>query len=490
MVCGTASNAGKSTVVAGLCRLLSRRGLQVAPFKAQNMALNSAVTLSGHEIGRAQFSQAQAAGVEATVDMNPVLIKPTTDTEAQVIVNGRPYAAMSAAEYHHHKPELFEMVLDSLTRLRRNFDAVVAEGAGSPAEINLAATDIVNLRVAERAGMGAVVVGDIDLGGVFASLYGTVALLPPEHRRLVRGFVINKFRGDPQLIGDGLADLERRCGVPTLGVLPMLDSVRIDSEDSVALRDMPRSGADSHPDDGQLNVAVVAYPCLSNFTDLDSLAAEGDVSLRFVRSVRELGHPDLIVLGGSKATAADLEWMRTRGLASAVVSAAREGRSVVLGICGGYQMLGRTIEDDVESRCGVVDGLGLLAVETRFEADKLLARSSGRAFDADVEGYQIHHGRVRRAPGGAATPWLWFDGDAGAEGWSAGEVYGTTLHGLLDSDGFRRAFLAHVASFAGCRYEPDPVPFASRRLEQFDIVADTMEECLDVAGVLEIMGIS
>ncbi len=498
MVCGTASNAGKSTLVAGLCRLLARRGLRVAPFKSQNMALNSAVTLSGHEIGRAQFSQAQAAGVEATVDMNPVLIKPTSDTDAQVVVNGRPFATMSAAEYHHHKPELFEMVLDSLARLRRNFDAVVAEGAGSPAEINLAPTDIVNLRVAERGGMNAVVVGDIDLGGVFASLYGTVELLSPEQRRLVRGFVINKFRGDPQLLGDATSDLEQRCGVPTLGVLPMLEDVRIDAEDSVALREMPvvTSGTERsrthrtgvHPDSARLSVAVIAYPCLSNFTDLDPLAHEGDVSLRFVRSVRELGHPDLIVLGGSKATAADLEWMRWRGLDQAVAAAAHDRRSVVLGICGGYQMLGRVIDDDVESGLGVVEGMGLLDVETRFEHDKLLDRTSGTAFGAAVSGYQIHHGRVRRTPGGTATPWLWFNQEP--EGWSAGEVYGTTLHGLFESDDFRRAFLTHVAALNDCRYDPDPVPFRERRDRQFDIVADAMEECLDMPALLDIMGVS
>ncbi|MXW96056.1 MAG: cobyric acid synthase [Acidimicrobiaceae bacterium] len=498
MVCGTASNAGKSTLVAGLCRLLARRGLRVAPFKSQNMALNSAVTLSGHEIGRAQFSQAQAAGVEATVDMNPVLIKPTSDTDAQVVVNGRPYATMSAAEYHKHKPELFEMVLDSLARLRRTFDAVVAEGAGSPAEINLAPTDIVNLRVAERGGMNAIVVGDIDLGGVFASLYGTVALLPTEQRRLVRGFVINKFRGDPQLLGDATADLEKRCGIPTIGVLPMLEDVHIDTEDSVALRDMPIVASDTdrdcthragaHPSTAQLNVAVIAYPCLSNFTDLDPLANEGDVSLRFVRSVRELGHPDLIVLGGSKATAADLEWMRTRGLDQAVATAARKRRSVLLGICGGYQMLGRTIDDDVESRLGVVEGMGLLDVETRFEHDKMLAHVSGTAFGAAVTGYQIHHGRVRRKPDGTATPWLWFNQEP--DGWCADEVYGTTLHGLFESDDFRRAFLTHVATLNGCRYDPDPVPFSERRQRQFDAVADAMEECLDMSTLLEIMGIS
>ena len=314
----------------------------------------------------------------------------------------------------------------------------------------------------------------------------------------MRGFVINKFRGDPQLLGDATADLEKRCGIPTIGVLPMLEDVHIDTEDSVALRDMPIVASDTdrdcthragaHPSTAQLNVAVIAYPCLSNFTDLDPLANEGDVSLRFVRSVRELGHPDLIVLGGSKATAADLEWMRTRGLDQAVATAARKRRSVLLGICGGYQMLGRTIDDDVESRLGVVEGMGLLDVETRFEHDKMLAHVSGTAFGAAVTGYQIHHGRVRRKPDGTATPWLWFNQEP--DGWCADEVYGTTLHGLFESDDFRRAFLTHVATLNGCRYDPDPVPFSERRQRQFDAVADAMEECLDMSTLLEIMGIS
>ena len=483
MVCGTASNAGKTTVVAGLCRLLARRGLRVAPFKAQNMALNSAVTSSGHEIGRAQFAQAQAAGVPATVDMNPVLLKPTGDSDAQVIAAGRPIGAMSAAEYHERKPELFELVLESLSQLRRDFDAVVLEGAGSPAEINLADSDIVNLRIAERAGLPAVVVGDIDLGGVFASLAGTVALLPPEHRRLVRGFLINKFRGDPALLGDGLEHLERHCGVPTLGVIPMLDGMHIDAEDSVALAQMPPPRADAH-----LDVAVIAFPRLSNFTDLDPLLAESDMGVRFVRSVRELGRPDLIVLGGSKATVDDLSWMRSRGLADAATAAATNDETVVLGICGGYQMLGQVIHDDVESRRGTVQGLGLLDVETVFEDDKVLAQRQGEALGVHVEGYQIHHGRVRPCLDTGAVPWLWLDGEP--DGFCEGPIMGTSLHGVFDSDAFRRAFLAHVAAMRRCDFVPVPGSFAARREAQFDRVADALEAHLDLAALFDIIGIT
>lgn len=483
MVCGTSSNAGKTTVVAGLCRLLARRGLRVAPFKAQNMALNSAVTSSGHEIGRAQFAQAQAAGVPATVDMNPVLLKPTTDRQAQVIVAGRPIGAMSAAAYHKYKPELFELVLASLRRLRDTFDVVIAEGAGSPAEINLAADDIVNLRVAERAGIGAVLVGDIDLGGVFAALVGTVGLLPAAQRGLVRGFVINKFRGDPALLGDGLAELERHCGVPTLGVIPMLNDLHIDAEDSVALAAMPPPRADAH-----LDVAVIAFPRLSNFTDLDPLLGESDVGVRFVRSVRELGRPDLILLGGSKSTVADLAWMRERGLAGAVLEAANEHGAVVLGICGGYQMMGRSIADEVESSEGVVAGLDLLGVETVFEHDKVLAQRHGEALGADVEGYQIHHGRVRPCLEGVAEPWLWLDGQP--DGFCDGPIMGTSLHGVFDSDAFRHAFLAHVAEIRGCDYVPARGSFAGRRDQQFDRVADALEEHLDIPALWRIIGLA
>ena len=483
MVCGTASNAGKTTVVAGLCRLLARRGLRVAPFKAQNMALNSAVTASGHEIGRAQFCQAQAAGVEPTVDMNPVLLKPTSDRASQVMVNGRPLGSMSAAEYHEHKPELFAMVLDCLQRLRSTHDAVVLEGAGSPAEINLAATDIVNLRIAERADLPAIVVGDIDLGGVFASLAGTVALLPLAQRDLVRGFVINKFRGDSALLGDGLDELERRCGVPTLGVIPLLDDLRLPAEDSVALAENWRTH-----DTAQLDVAVIAFPRLSNFTDFDPLASEPDVALRLVRSARELGRPDLILLGGSKSTVADLAWMRERGIAAAVQEAVDDHGALVLGICGGYQMMGRSIADEVESAAGTVAGLDMLGVGTVFEHDKVLAQRDGEALGARVEGYQIHHGRVRPCPDTEGEPWLWLNGEP--DGWRRGRVIGTSLHGLFDADEFRHAFLAHVAEVRGCGFVPGSGSFAECREEQFDRLADSLAAHLDVDALWEMMGIA
>ncbi len=317
MVCGTTSDAGKSTIVAGLCRVLARRGVAVAPFKAQNMALNSAVTPSGHEIGRAQAAQAEAAGIEADVAMNPILLKPTSDRASQVVVLGRPWDVLDAAAYQQAKAELWEIVLAQLDDLRRRFDVVICEGAGSPAEINLFAGDIVNLRLADGAGLPALLVGDIDRGGVFAALYGTVALLPPEWQARVQGFVINKFRGDPALLRDGPAELERRTGIPTLGVVPWVAGVPIDAEDSLALRsfaaDQPTTEASAG---AALDVAVIQLPRLANFTDVDPLVLEPGVRVRMVRGAFDLGTPDLLVLLGSKATISDLEWLRATGLAA------------------------------------------------------------------------------------------------------------------------------------------------------------------------------
>ncbi|MEM9561724.1 MAG: cobyric acid synthase [Actinomycetota bacterium] len=483
MVCGTTSNSGKTTVVAGLCRSLRRAGVRVAPFKAQNMALNSAVTRTGHEIGRAQYLQAQAAGVEPEVAMNPVLLKPTGERSSQVVVMGRPIGTLSAVEYHEAKPELFALVLDALADLRSRFDVVLVEGAGSPAEINLLANDIVNLRLAEAAGLPAVVVGDIDPGGVFASLYGTVAVLPDELRSLVGGFIINKLRGDPALLLDGTDQLARLSGLPTIGVVPMLDGLRLDAEDSLAL-DAPFEPAI----DASLDVAVIHLPRISNFTDLDALALEPDVAVRYVRSARELGRPDLVVIPGSKATVSDLSWLRTRGLDRAI--AALGDTTTIIGICGGYQMLGRSIDDDVESGDGRCTGLGLLPVETTFGPDKVLACRIGTAIGQPVSGYQIHHGRVTRSDtdggGGGSDVWLSLDGDE-PEGIRNGRVYGTTLHGVFDTDGFRHRFLGDVAARAGATFTPGDRTPAEHRERELDRLADHLETSIDLPAIAELI---
>ncbi len=488
MVCGTASNAGKSHVVTGLCRLLSRRGVEVAPFKAQNMALNSYITPAGHEIGRAQAIQALAAGVEPDVAMNPILLKPTGERTSQVVVNGSPIGHLSATEYHARKPALFETVLASLADLRTRYDVVVVEGAGSPAEINLLDHDIVNLPLARAAGLPAVVVGDIDRGGVFAACYGTVALLPDHYRDLVRGFVINKFRGDPALLGDGLAELERRTGVPTLGVLPWVHDVALDAEDSLALSGPgPRSSGGPIAD--PLDVAVVRLPRISNFTDVDALAIEPGVHVRLVEDGGGLGDPDLVVLPGSKATVSDLDWLRGRGLDRAI-AACRHAGTTVLGVCGGYQMLGRRILDRVESGRGPTEGLGWLDVDTEFEAVKTTRQRRGHAAGARVSGYEIRHGRIDRV--GRELGWIRLDDAYGAEVEGArsgdGGVLGTSLHGLFEEDAFRTSFLQAVASRRAKRFVPAGVSFATARRTQWDRLADLLESHLDLEALGSLIG--
>jgi adenosylcobyric acid synthase len=474
-VSGCTSDAGKSTVVAGLCRLLARNGVAVAPFKAQNMALNSYVTRSGDEIGRAQGVQALAAGIEPTAAMNPILLKPTSERTSQVIVMGQPIGTMDAAGYHEHKPELLAMVLDALADLRSRYDVVLCEGAGSPAEINLLAHDIVNLRIAVEGGMRSVIVGDIDRGGVFAHLFGTVELLPTDLRATVGGFIINCFRGDPALLGDGMAQLEARCGVPTLGVLPMLEGLWLDGEDSVALgAPIPTAGpALADP----LEVVAVRLPRLSNYTDLDALALEPGVSVRYVADAASIGRPDLVVLPGSKETVRDLAWLRAQGIDRAIAASGAE----VLGICAGYQMLGERIDDGVESGTGEVTGLGWLpGVTTAFGVTKVLRQHDG----AQAAGYQIHHGRVSGPRDGGWVPLD--DGDEGTTG-PDGTVRGTTLHGLFEHDGFRTGFLVDLGVRRGKRFVPGGAAFAAARTARFDTIADALEHHLDVEALTDLI---
>jgi adenosylcobyric acid synthase len=469
LVAGTTSDAGKSVVTAGICRWLVRQGVMVAPFKAQNMSLNSMVTHDGAEIGRAQVMQAAAARVEPSAHMNPVLLKPGSDRRSQVVVLGRPVAEVDALEYGAHKERLRAVVAASLATLRAEYDVVVCEGAGSPAEINLRDGDLANMGLARAAELPVIVVGDIDRGGVFASLYGTVGLLEPADQRLVAGFVINKFRGAPELLKPGLAQIEALTGRDVYGVLPWLSDLRLDAEDSLALDRYTTTA-------GEFRVAVVRLPRISNFTDVDALAAEPGVAVSFATSPAELAGADLVVLPGSRATVADLRWLRERGLDLEIINRAKERRPV-LGICGGYQMLAREIRDDVESHAGVVPGLGLLPARVEFAPGKTLRRPHGTAYGETVHAYEIHHG-ITTVEGG--EPFL--------DGCRDGAVWGTTWHGALENDGFRRRFLADVAATAGVDFTPAPdTDFAALREAQLDALGDLVENHLDTAALTRLI---
>ncbi len=472
LVAGTSSDAGKSVLVAGLCRWLARQGVPVAPFKAQNMALNSAVTADGAEIGRAQAMQAAAACVEPEAVMNPVLLKPGSDTHSQVVLLGQRVAEAGALDYQELKPVLQAAVAESLADLRRRFDVVICEGAGSPSEINLRHRDIANMGLARAADLPVVVVGDIDRGGLLAAMYGTLAVLEPADQRHIAGFIVNKFRGDPRLLAPGLDMLQAMTGRPSFGVLPWRHDLWLDAEDSLDLDSRPRA-APPPRGAGTLRIAVVRLPRMSNVTDVDPLAAEPGVIVDLASTPAQLDGADLVILPGTRATVSDLGWLRDSGLAAAIADRARHGRPV-LGICGGYQMLAREITDDVEGRTGTVTGLGLLPATVRFAAAKTLARPSGAALGELVTGYEIHHGVVT-VDGGADF----------LDGCEAGAVRGTTWHGIFDNDGFRRAFLRDLAARAGRDFTPAPdISFADVRERRYNVLADMIAGHLDTTAIL------
>jgi adenosylcobyric acid synthase len=471
LVAGTASDAGKSVITAGICRWLVRQGLTVAPFKAQNMSLNSAVTADGCEIGRAQAMQAAAARIEPEGAMNPVLLKPGARGRSQVMLLGEPVAEADALSYADLKPRLRPVILDCLAGLRARFDVVVCEGAGSPAEINLRAGDLANMGLARAAGLPVIVAGDIDRGGVFAAMFGTLARLSPEDQALVAGFVVNKFRGDARLLAPGLGMLTKLTGRPVLGVLPMISGIWLDTEDSLGLTARQAQTTAQATAGDVLRVAVVRLPRISNFTDTDPLAAEPSVAISYATTPSEIAAADLVIMPGSRSTVEDLGWLRRNGLADAITAHARAGRPL-LGICAGYQMLAAQIHDEVESRAGTVDGLGLLPATVRFQTAKVLRQCRGEAFGEQVTGYQIQHG-VIDATGGDRFP----------GGCHSGAVYGTSWHGLLESDGFRQAFLSQAATAAGRAYIPASVSFHAERERQLDALGDLIADHLDTAAL-------
>ena len=501
MVQGTASHVGKSVLVSALCRIFRQDGFRVAPFKAQNMSNNSYVTADGLEIGRAQAVQADAAGVEARVEMNPILLKPEADHISQVVVMGRPLLTAKARDYFGLKPQLWEAVHTSLDSLREDFDIVVVEGAGSPAEINLKKNEIVNMRVARYADAPVLLCGDIDRGGVFAFLVGTLELLEPEERELIKGFIINKFRGDPGLLTDGITWLEERTGIPVAGLVHYYRDIHVPEEDSVAL-DVTSVGTPQ----SVLDVAVLQLPHIANFDDFDPLARHPGVDLRYVDSPAQLGRPDLIIIPGTKTTIPDLAWMNERGLSQAVKDL-HAGGAAVVGICGGYQMLGTKVSDPehIESSITELDGLGLMDLTTVFEGSKETHRISGKVTGATgllagaagvpVTGYEIHMGRTLGE--GVSSPFRIEDradapvsGSGDSEGAidASGSVLGTYIHGLFHNGDLRSAMLKELARRKGASL-PDTANVLDLDRE-YDKLADWVRASMDMDLIYRVSGLS
>ena len=478
MIQGTMSNAGKSLLCAGLCRIFQQDGYRVAPFKSQNMALNSFITADGGEMGRAQVVQAEAAGIAPDVRMNPILLKPTTDVGSQVIVNGQVLGNMRAMEYYRRKREFLPAVLDAYRSLDAEYDIIVIEGAGSPAEINLKQEDIVNMGLAKLVDAPVLLVGDIDRGGVFAQLYGTVALLEPEERARIKGTVINKFRGDRAILEPGLRTLETLCGVPVAGVVPYVH-VDVDDEDSLTERFL--SGGERK----LLDIAVIRLPRISNFTDVSPFERYENVSVRYVERVSELHDPDMILLPGTKSTISDLQWLRQSGLEAAICKAASTGK-LVFGICGGYQMLGsRILDPEQVEAAGVTEiaGMGLLDMQTVFRGQKVQTQTGG-VFQQipgllsclngmTYTGYEIHMGRSKEA----AAPVV-----------GNGSVYGSYIHGIFDAPGvadeIRKALCRQRGISVQTLESDDPAAYKQR---QYDILAQAVREGLDMELVYRIL---
>ena len=486
MLQGTGSSVGKSLLCAALCRIFRQDGLRVAPFKSQNMALNSFATREGLEMGRAQVVQAQAAGIEPCAAMNPILLKPTGDSKSQVLVMGKPVDSMSAAEYQAYKPSLRRLVKQTYDGLEAQYDAVVIEGAGSPAEINLREGDLVNMWMAEAAEAPVLLVGDIDRGGVFAALYGTLALLEPDERARVKGMIINRFRGDISILEPGLRMIEERTGVPVVGVVPWLD-VDLEDEDSVSDRLSARSGA------GEIEVAVVRLKHISNFTDFQPLALHPGVTLRYAQRARDLDGADVIILPGTKNTIDDLTDLKNRDMIAPIVRHARAGK-LLLGVCGGYQMLGRAIRDPqgVEASAPEAAGLGLIDMEVAFRPEKRTVQAEGAltgALDwlsgAKIKGYEIRAGESTYGP----DVKFWMAPESACN--AAGNVLGTYLHGLFDDGALAEALVRRARRIKGLPEDGGgcAVNMAEYREAQFVKLAGAVRASLDMDAVYRIIGI-
>ncbi|MGL5406995.1 MAG: cobyric acid synthase [Propionibacteriaceae bacterium] len=475
LIAGTSSDAGKSLVVTGLARALVRRGVDVVPYKAQNMSNNSMVCRDGSEIGRAQYLQAQAAKVEPSSAMNPVLLKPGTDRRSFVVTRGRPDGVLEAGQYATGRAHLKEAAHAAYQELAASHELVLCEGAGSPAEINLRAGDYVNMGLARAFNLPVVLVGDIDRGGVLASLYGTWALLEDADRGLLSGYIINKFRGDSSVLAPGLIDITSRSGLRNFGVLPWLHGVWLDGEDALEVGRWRNESLDIG--DSDLRIAVVRLPRISNATDVDALANEPGVHVMVTTDPRIIAGADIVVIPGSRSTVDDLAWLHREGIAEVIVARHQAGRPIV-GICGGYQMLADTIDDDIESKNGLVAGLGALPVSVLFGEEKILARPQGQWREHQVDGYEIHHGICQ--VNGAAEPFL--------DGCRVKNTFGTLWHGAFECDSFRRAWLSEMAQAVGRSWTPAPdTPgYSDRREMMIETLADAVDEHLDVTALLNL----
>ena len=493
MVQGTMSNAGKSLLAAGLCRIFKQDGYRVAPFKSQNMALNSFITEEGLEMGRAQVMQAEAAGIAPSVLMNPILLKPTNDVGSQVIVNGEVMGTMSARDYFQYKKKLVPEVMKAYHTLAEQNDVIVIEGAGSPAEINLKAEDIVNMGMAKVAEAPVLLVGDIDRGGVFAQLYGTVELLEPDEREMIKGLIINKFRGDKTILDPGVKMLEEKCHIPVVGVAPYLD-IQVEDEDSLTDR------FDRNQEIGLIDIAVIRVPRISNFTDFNPFESIPGVSLRYVKHLSELGNPDVIMLPGTKNTMEDLQWLRESGMEALILKAAAKG-TFVFGICGGYQMLGESLSDPYGVEAGgTMRGMGLLPMETVFAKKKTRTQVQGKYLDIQGEyeplsgveftGYEIHMGESTWKFGAKASTWTKdsVSGKEKTEGTVYGNVCGTYVHGIFDREESALALIRAVGEKKGIDVSNmEGVDFAAFKETQYDILAAELRKHLDIKKIYQIL---
>jgi adenosylcobyric acid synthase len=493
-ILGTGSDVGKSIVVTALCRIFANRGIDVAPFKAQNMSNNSYVTLDGGEMGRAQVAQAQAARVEPTTDMNPVLLKPSSDTGAQVVLNGKPIGNALAKDYFADTDSLFRAARESLDRLRASHKLIILEGAGSCAEVNLRPRDFVNFRMAHAADAPVVLVGDIDRGGIFAQLIGTLECLPAKDRKRVKGFIINRFRGDASLFDDGIEYIERRTGLPVLGLVPFYYHLEIDSEDGMPLDTVIDPPTGTAP--GQINIAVIRLPHISNFTDFNPLIRETAVNLHYLARPRSLNGYDMLILPGSKNVRSDLDWLRAVGWEEKIRDYHESGGEIG-GVCGGYQMLGHHIldPDGIEGDPGTTDGLGLLAIETTLGNDKTLTRTQGAwcATGEPIDGYEIHMGQTRTLE--SPRPVLRIESrnaqavdDTDGHQSPDGRVWGTYLHGLFDDVDFRKSFLKRLRPERihelGTQTSESVAAFRDR---QYNLLAEHFDKHLDMNRLITIL---